>query len=210
MRKGILSSIVLAPLVAAVSAVYIAAGFPALSHAQEEPPAAAEPAEEYDAEEARKSPYINPHQQINDEGTILWESCLVCHTNLPDIKTEQNIREVDLRFSDDLDMLCERCHYDVDKHPAAKGVSAVLMEREGAEPEHLVVPSREYRMNMRLSMKEVDTSLPLDPETQKIICVTCHNPHEKGLVRGRSDTGADSFMRLRTPGVDICQFCHRK
>lgn len=161
----------------------------------------------YDVEEARSTPLVNPHQQIDDEGRIIWESCLSCHTNLPDIKTEKSIKDVSLRHSDDLDMLCRTCHV-VKPHPESEGVGPGMMQME--VPDHLVVPSRDIVLNIRLSMKEVKTVLPLDPETGKILCVTCHNPHERGLMRERADTGADTFVRLRTPGLDICQYCHRK
>jgi hypothetical protein len=63
---------------------------------------------------------------------------------------------------------------------------------------------------MRLEKKEVPVLIPLDPASGKIICSTCHNPHERGLLYGRADWGADQSVRLRSEGLDVCQYCHRK
>ncbi|MFQ5464817.1 MAG: hypothetical protein ACE5EI_02700 [Thermodesulfobacteriota bacterium] len=201
MKRSLLKKYLITPL-AALAFLSVVAG-PLLA-ADKKP---AEPKVEYDARAAKKSPLVNPHEQISDEGVILWESCLVCHANLPDITVEKTIKDAKLRFAEDLDMLCRNCHV-VKPHPAVEGVGPAMMQMKA--PDHLVKPSRDIVLNIRLSMKEVQTVLPLDPSTGKILCVTCHNPHERGLVRGRHDTGADTFARLRTPGLDICQYCHRK
>jgi cytochrome c peroxidase len=76
--------------------------------------------------------------------------------------------------------------------------------------DHLVEPTKVIALNRQLAMKEVYTSLPLDPGTGKVTCATCHNPHEKGVIKGRGDWGADSVRRLRSEGLEICQYCHRK
>lgn len=217
MDRSLKKSWILRPLAACAVIGMLAAAPAAAAETQEAPPAAAETQEAaapeevknyYELREARNNPYINPHQQISDEGDIIWESCLTCHTNLPDIKAERRIEDVSLRHSDDPDKLCRSCHV-VEQHPAREGIGPAMMQLDMV-PEHLVEPSRDIEFNIRMSMKEVKTILPRDPATGRILCVTCHNPHERGLVRGRSDTGGDSFMRLRTPGLDICQYCHRK
>jgi hypothetical protein len=74
----------------------------------------------------------------------------------------------------------------------------------------MIEPPRIIYMNMRLTRKEIRTILPLDPATGKITCPTCHNPHERGVLVGKADWGADSARRLRSEGLDICQYCHRK
>lgn len=160
----------------------------------------------YSREAARES-LINPHEQINDEGEVLWSRCLICHRNVPDIEKERSIKDVKLRFSDDLNRLCYSCHF-VKKHPGAEGIGPAMSGF--VAPNHLVEPSRLVWQNFRLAMKDVYTILPLDPKTGKIFCGTCHNPHERGILYGRANWGADQETRLRSEGLDICQYCHRK
>lgn len=160
----------------------------------------------YSRHEARGS-VINPHEQINDEGEILWGTCTICHQNTPDPQKERSIKDVRLHFPDDLNQICVRCH-EVKPHPAAEGVSTTMSGFTA--PDHLVVPPKHILLGMRLSLKETPLMLPLDPKSGKIFCSTCHNPHERGLLGGRADYGGDYNQRLRSAGLDICQYCHRK
>jgi hypothetical protein len=160
----------------------------------------------YEVKEALKT-LINPHEQINDEGEVLWGRCLICHRNVPDPNKERSIKDVKLRYKEEIKDLCFRCH-PVKIHPGSEGISPAMSGF--VAPDHLVVPPRDKALNMRLSKKEVYTNIPLDPANGKITCATCHNPHERGVLSGRADWGADSSMRLRTEGLDICQYCHRK
>ncbi len=149
---------------------------------------------------------MNPHNQIDDEGEVLWNRCQVCHKNVPDLKKEKNIKDVHLR-TDDMNEVCTRCH-PARPHPGSEGVEATMTPVTA--PNHLVVPSKTFYDNMRMSLKETPLLLPMDSKTGKIVCSTCHNPHERGLLTGRADYGADSATRLRSAGLDICQYCHRK
>ncbi|MBI5455186.1 MAG: hypothetical protein HY956_11195 [Deltaproteobacteria bacterium] len=150
---------------------------------------------------------MNPHEQINDEGEILWGTCLICHQNVPDIQKDKSIKDVKLRFEEDPNQLCRQCHT-VRVHPGTEGISATMSGY--VAPDHLVVPPKHIMMSLRLAKKEIPMILPLDPKSGKIICSTCHNPHERGLLVGRADWGGDYSMRLRSAGLDICQYCHRK
>lgn len=159
----------------------------------------------YNIDAARNS-LINPHNQINDEGEIIWTACLVCHTNTPDLDKERSINDAQLRHDDDMRQICWKCH-PVRVHPGAEGMAIVIPDKK---PNHLIIPPSEKKLNMRLSAKEAGMILPLEPKSGKIFCATCHNPHERGLLAGAADTGADHRQRLRSAGVDVCQFCHRK
>ena len=160
----------------------------------------------YEREAALKM-LINPHEQINDEGEVLWAKCLICHRNVPDMREELSIRDVKLRIEKEVKEVCYRCHT-VIKHPGAAGVTATLLGRPA--PLHMIKPPLIKHNNMRLALKDINTIMPLDPTTGKITCPTCHNPHERGLLVGKNNWGADSTRRLRTEGIDICQNCHRK
>ncbi len=154
-----------------------------------------------------KEGVMNPHDQMTDEGMIRFDLCATCHAEQPDVSRAKSIKDVKLLNPEDPNKTCIECH-EVMPHPGAEGVSATMSQM--VAPDHLVEPSEDIVLNIKLSKKEVSTILPLHPENGKVMCATCHNPHERGLLRGRADTGADRFVRLRTPGLDICQYCHRK
>lgn len=159
----------------------------------------------YERSEALLS-VINPHNQIGDTGEVLWGTCVVCHKETPDVKAK-SIKDVNLYYPDNPDQLCRNCHT-VKKHPGSEGISVTMSGYTA--PDHLVVPSKTVTDNMKLSLKEIPMILPLDPKSGRILCATCHNPHERGLLPGRPDWGADYSMRIRSAGLDICQYCHRK
>ncbi len=176
--------------------------------AEKTPPPSGPPqdlAPPYTATEAFNS-IMNPHNQINDEGEVLWNRCMVCHRNIPDERKEKNIKDVRLR-ADDFNEICLRCHV-VKPHPGAEGVELTMSSLTALN--HLVVPPKIIYDYMRMSLKETPLILPLDFKTGKIVCSTCHNPHERGLLTGKADFGADSSRRLRSEGVEVCQYCHRK
>lgn len=160
----------------------------------------------YQMADALKS-LISPHEQINDEGEILWQKCLICHKNVPDVNAEKSIKDVKLRFDENLNDICYKCH-PVMRHPGTEDITAQIQQAEA--PEHLVAPSKLILKNIRFIMKDVQVILPLEPKTGKVICATCHNPHERGVLSGRANWGADSRQRLRSEGLDICQYCHKK
>lgn len=149
---------------------------------------------------------INPHNQISDEGDILWGACMVCHKNVPEVKEEKAITDVKMRY-DDFNQVCLKCH-PVKIHPGSEGIGASMSQM--VAPDHLTVPSKNILLNIRFILKDIPTILPLDPKSGKVICATCHNPHERGLLIGRADFGADYNLRLRSAGLDICEYCHRK
>ena len=154
--------------------------------------------------------YINPHEQISDEGEILWKKCYICHTAMPDIDKARSIKDVKIRFEDDPKEMCYRCHPEP-MHPGGAWIGSAF--GTVGSPNHLVVPPPNITRNQALSLKEAMIMLPLDPKSGKQFCATCHNPHERGLLIGRADAGSDSVQRKRTErmtGATLCQYCHRK
>jgi hypothetical protein len=164
-------------------------------------------AQEWDRAEALTS-MINPHEQIDDEGDILWGKCLICHQEVPNIKEAKSIADVKIRYEEDMKMLCYRCHPEA-MHPGGAWTGLALGREVGA-PNHWIKPPDYIAANIKLSLKEYPIILPMEPKTGKIFCATCHNPHERGLLAEKADKGADNLKRLRGTGGPVCQFCHRK
>lgn len=166
-------------------------------------------AQEWDRATARLS-LINPHEQIDDEGDILWNKCLICHPEVPDIKKAKSIADVKIRFEEDMKMLCYRCHPEV-MHPGGGWFGSNKRDPYAGAPNHWIKPPDNILKNIEISLKETPIILPLEPKTGKIFCATCHNPHERGLLIGKADRGADYDRRLRSAGgTIICQYCHRR
>ncbi len=151
---------------------------------------------------------LNPHDQIDDEGYVLWNKCLICHPEVPDIKEAKSIADVKLRFEDDIKQGCFRCHPQR-MHPGGEWAGAALSGKPGA-PDHWIRPPEVIGKNIEMTLKELDIILPFEPNTGKIFCATCHNPHERGLLLGKAEKGADNEWRLRSAGGPICQYCHRR
>ena len=77
----------------------------------------------------------------------------------------------------------------------------------GKAPDHLVVPDSKIRQRMLKMTQKNNLDMPLDPGDGRIYCATCHNPHERGVIKKISlAKGADEKRRLRSK--EICLNCH--
>lgn len=134
---------------------------------------------------------LNPHEQLTEKGDIIPEICLYCHTEKPDEKTAAFD---DVTLIGDLKMLCQRCHGTMERHPS--GVN------------HYLRPSGTMYTRMQILEDKLETVFPLDNEYM-ITCVTCHNPHERGVIprKRRGAKGAGRPYRQRVPKV-LCESCH--
>jgi predicted CXXCH cytochrome family protein len=149
---------------------------------------------------------LNPHKQIAGDGSVNEKSCYVCHKNMPDgeritdigqlyFNVENNYSSVEDNYS----LMCSGCH---PKKPHPGGSFSFQTSKE---VDHLVVPSARV---MRL-IQASDIYLPLEPGTRRVFCGTCHNAHEKGVIKkDRSAQGAGSKNFLRDQ--NICIHCHAK
>ncbi len=156
----------------------------------------------YQCHDERKHKMLDPHNQLDPAGKIVAEKCLYCHTEKPDENLasyqhpESQGRGVQL--IGDLSVLCYRCHYKKSRlHPI--------------NANHLVKPSERTRASMRKNERRLGIVLPLD-DKGRITCVTCHNPHERGVIpQERAEArGAGEKGRLRITAVAdrICLVCH--
>ena len=133
------------------------------------------------------------HNQLDSNGKIVAEKCLYCHTDEPD---ESAARYQDVKFVGNLEMLCQRCH--------------VIRGNHSGNFNHMVRPSADTLARMQAIEKKFGIILPLD-ENGKLTCITCHNPHDKGVIRTESPAarGAGSKYRHRLP-ERLCLECHQQ
>lgn len=143
--------------------------------------------------EKQKYQKFDPHKQIDDSGEVIIETCLFCHKEKPDAA---HATFKDVKFIGGIEALCRRCHLIAGNH--------------SGNFNHLgVVPSPEMLKYMNAMEEKYNFILPLD-ENGKMTCVTCHNPHEKGVIPDDrpAATGASSEYRHRLPGK-LCLACHK-
>jgi hypothetical protein len=138
--------------------------------------------------EAKKFSSLNPHDQLDETGVIYQKKCLYCHVTVPSLTATF----AELRFTDTLQAICVSCH-PVGPHPAR---------------DHLVPLPQAMRENLKKYEERRMVRLPLDDD-DKVTCITCHNPHERGLLKGGAGVGADEEKRLRlTTFNEQCTPCH--
>lgn len=135
----------------------------------------------------------NPHEQRDEEGNVLEDICLYCHQSLPDPDAVSGIEEV--TFKTETSTFCVACHGEEETfHPA--------------KTNHIVVPPQEMLTEIEASEKKYVVILPLFKG--EIFCGTCHNPHDKGIIkREGASKGSGVEHRLRLEGsFELCIACH--
>ncbi len=137
---------------------------------------------------------LNPHeQQVDEQGRIQEETCLFCHSSVPDQQVP-GVGTVQFVVKNP-NATCIGCHHGFTKaHPAGT--------------DHLKVPSRTIMRVLKSSEQRIGVALPLFKG--KIVCTTCHNPHQAGVIRfAAAATGAKRGHKLRLmPGIMQCIGCH--
>lgn len=140
---------------------------------------------------------INPHEMLDEGGGFKkivggMPICVVCHTAMPRPDAD---RTGDVLFSADIGFLCWRCH-----PPMANALF---------QAQHLLVePSLEMRRILEKNEAAMNVLLPLVPRN-RVTCATCHNPHQKGVIRREAAAkGADAPDKLRIPSPRLCFACH--
>lgn len=130
---------------------------------------------------------LNPHDQIDESGEVFLKKCLYCHVVAPGAGADA------LRFTDTLTALCISCHQ-IGPHPSGT--------------EHQKPLPKAMQDNLREFEERRKVRLPLE-EDVGVTCITCHNPHERGLLKGPGGIGADEEKRLRlTTYNEQCTPCH--
>lgn len=132
----------------------------------------------------------DPHTQLTEKGEILREKCLYCHLEKPDEKSATFAKNHDeIKFVRSLEKLCLGCHSK--QYRLAHPVNA----------NHLLIPSSEMHAMMKASEDQYGIILPLNFEGE-IMCATCHNPHERGVIPSEKSAakGASEEFRVRLIG----------
>jgi hypothetical protein len=147
----------------------------------------------YRCHEKKKYRALNPHHQVLSGGRLDERLCLYCHGKKPDEKTATYQQ---VTFIGEMGSLCRRCHSVEGKHPG--------------NFDHMAeAPSAKMLSHMAAMEKRYAIILPL-ARNGKMTCITCHNPHQRGVIAEDkpSAKGADSKYRERLPDI-LCITCHQ-
>lgn len=136
---------------------------------------------------------MNAHNQVDEVGSVKTRVCLFCHSSLPDVKVA-GIERVGFDV-ESLNDYCAVCHG-----------SSKYFRNHPVGP-HLVQPSRSVLRAMDAVEDNANIELPLYNEM--VTCVTCHNPHQDGVLKVDSASkGAGHKKRLRLAAGRRCISCH--
>jgi len=134
----------------------------------------------------------NPHIQFDEKGNIIHETCVVCHSKEPDLRTDDSRKDVKLKGT--VNEICNGCHMIRTDHPT--GVNHIKKM-----PEKMIT----YLKN---NIKEKNIYFPIG-EGGKVLCVTCHLPHQFRLIEGQAKGKYPKRTRMLS-GYDLCLMCHEK
>jgi predicted CXXCH cytochrome family protein len=135
----------------------------------------------------------NPHYQIDAGGNLLQQKCFFCHEKTPNAETAAGPDSVGLK--DDHADICIGCH------PAQRS-------KHPARSDHMVEMEGEMLSRHERGTRAAGTDLPL--LKGKIVCETCHNPHQEGVIKrmaAQAGSAQKAFLRL-DGGGDLCETCH--
>ncbi len=126
-----------------------------------------------------EKPYqrLNIHVQLDEKGAPREETCNYCHRETPDREHPPERDEVELRLP--VERICLGCHL---KTPH---LNALAHSRKVEE---------KMLENIQAAEKEHGIILPLDGKGH-VTCVTCHSPHEKGVIDPQHPAGRQTADR---------------
>jgi len=143
---------------------------------------------------------LNAHDQVDEQGNIRKNRCRLCHRKVPTETPDGQVKNAGLSVAEDYKQICLNCHVWV-VHP---GGGLPFMDRGGTN--HLKIPPQPIRQRLEEMQEKNEVLLPREADG-RIYCATCHNPHERGVVKNiQAAKGADEKNRLRMR--PICDNCH--
>ena len=126
----------------------------------------------------------NIHILLDEKGEIKKKQCEYCHEEVPDRDKKLEIKDLKLRIS--MDKLCFGCHL---KDPHFNSV------------EHQVKPAEEEMIkHLKKMRKQQNIFIPLS-EKGKVMCVSCHTPHQRGVIDVNKPAGKQVNVKDLEQGV---------
>jgi hypothetical protein len=118
----------------------------------------------YHCHEEQDHERYNLHLMIDDQGEIDDSGCIYCHTEIPDPNVADQAGDMEFRLPKE--KLCYGCHL---KTPHLNALT------------HLKEPPQETIDLKNRAEEKYNVKLPLDDQGW-ITCITCHSPHQSGVI----------------------------
>ncbi|MET0071139.1 MAG: hypothetical protein ABW096_13970 [Candidatus Thiodiazotropha sp.] len=150
---------------------------------------------------------VNSHDQITKHGYLKMNKCRLCHEIDTNERVKSGIIKDLIKFpllknmDDDRTQLCIRCHRKID-HP-----SSAFTIKSHKKYRHLVRIDNNKKRSLESMIRQTGIKLPIEPNTERIYCGTCHQPHQPGVFAGEKQTGV-VMENHRLRSAHICKFCH--
>lgn len=137
---------------------------------------------------------VNPHLQVQSDGSIDKTTCLHCHTKQPEKDDHPTIAaEMQLEMA----ATCNKCHFLHSHEENHQGKSIELSEI--ATVNRFLETQKQYGIKLPLS------------EDNQIQCNTCHYTHNRGALESDQVVFAgdgDNLRFLRLAEENLCYACH--
>lgn len=139
----------------------------------------------YRCHDEKKTQRDNIHVMLDEQGEIKKKNCTFCHEEVPDRDKELKLTELKLRLP--MQQICLGCHL---KDPHFNAV------------EHQVEPAqKEMLERIEKHSKELGILIPLS-EKQEVLCVSCHTPHQYGVIDPEKPAGKQVFIEDLEKGIE--------
>ena len=139
----------------------------------------------YRCHDDKKTQRENIHVMLDKQGEIKKKNCTFCHEEVPDRDKELKLAELKLRLP--MQQICYGCHL---KDPHFNSV------------EHQVEPAqKEMLERIEKHSKELGILIPLS-EKQEVLCVSCHTPHQYGVIDPEKPAGKQVLIDDLEKGIE--------
>jgi hypothetical protein len=153
---------------------------------------------------------------LTDNRRVMQDRCQVCHASAMDPKTMQRSGRTTLK--EDQLVLCRSCHphhKDISRkgHVDATIKPEMLAYMRARELSGLLTIPDKTVVNELLAAGAKPTLMVPNPDG-RVVCSTCHNPHERGVFPPDSVLAyhamkvTDGHARTPVRGEQFCNHCH--
>lgn len=163
----------------------------------------------YKCHDSTKYKKLIAHDQIDDKGFLKLNKCRLCHQIKRNRKIKSGIERDLSKFplisnlNSERTLLCIRCHKKIDHPTSAFRVSSVNTYR------HLIAITDEKKKTLDTMKVKTGIYMPLEPDSGRIYCGTCHEAHQPGVFKGEEKTSLNGTKK-RLRANTICTYCHDK
>ncbi len=135
---------------------------------------------------------INPHQQLQEDGSVNSTVCLHCHARQPTASDHPLIAS---EMHADMKSTCNKCH-------------ALHTHEQNHYGKNITTSKKATIKQYEKTQKQYDIKLPLSPANE-IQCHTCHYIHGSLGIDAVVYEGSEENQHfLRLPKENLCYACH--